>query len=208
MLNEDELLVNGYVRQCQHTVIQLIPDVLIWMIYEYFVYGLFGKHSSNIWVHGDDKQYATALTGKRCCVYGYDLLDSTSDKLITYEIKFNTRLDGTVIGITNNSKNTEASVFNKDSSHIYYGYDNEGDKYSTDKNEYGTEYGREYGKRDIVKMELNLSKRTIEFYVNDECQGIAFDDIKVGDDIKYKLVIEFWVRDGSCKIINFTEKQL
>ena len=58
-----------------------------------------------------------------------------------------------------------------------------------------SKFGRFYGANDIfitgdvIKMELNLKNRQIEYYKNDECLGVAFDFIDVGEGIDYRLYV-------------------
>ena len=53
-----------------------------------------------------------------------------------------------------------------------------------------------------------VAKNTINQGVNDEDQGIAYDDIKTGEDIYYRLAVSFRRdnEESSVEIIDFSRK--
>ena len=56
---------------------------------------------------------------------------------------------------------------------------------------------------DIVQMELNLDTRQLIYYINDRSLGPAYEDIDIGEDIKYKLAIHIYSKDATIKLIDF-----
>lgn len=69
------------------------------------------------------------------------------------------------------------------------------------------EYMSAFGDGDIVKMEINTNHGTIQFHVNDENQGIAFDNIDFSIN-KYRLRIRLGDNGYSMRLIEFTTKKL
>ena len=60
-------------------------------------------------------------------------------------------------------------------------------------------YSNQYGKGDQVVYTLNLQNRTFSIK-----NFVIFDDIKVGNDIKYRFVVQFGTKDGSVSLLNFS----
>ena len=208
----EQLLVFGFIRNCQSLLPNLIipsPLYLIFFDY-YYISDLFGKHSPCIEVSGDGNDTIKANTSDRCCAYGYQWIDSISNKLIKYEVRIN-RCDpfdsATMIGITTDDSNINCAFRQTTEKQIFYAFDNDGDKYWHDAVSYRS-YGDTFEQGDVVRMELNLSTGTIIYYINDESQGIAFKDIEKGDDIKYKLAVELYNDEDSCTIISHSEECL
>lgn len=105
---------------------------------------------------------------------------------------------GIFIGIINDDKYPNQAFFSKKNS--YYVYENAKWLYTANKS---IRYGNHYGNNDIILIELNLKKATLEFYKNDESQGIASTNIVKNDDTKYKLMISLYSEGDSVEIVNF-----
>ena len=60
-------------------------------------------------------------------------------------------------------------------------------------------------KGSVVKMELNLKRKELTFYVDGECLGVAFDDIKCGEDRYYRMAIEFQFSGSSARLVDYWE---
>lgn len=78
-----------------------------------------------------------------------------------------------------------------------------------DNNTYGFYDGPSYSKycdeftgNNAVSIKLNLKLRQVSFIINGKDQGVAFDDIGVDTDIKYRLFIRLY-RGQSVQIVNF-----
>ena len=71
----------------------------------------------------------------------------------------------------------------------------------------GTNYGKKgFKEGDIVKMEINTLEKIIEFFINDESQGIAFKDEEINIDKIYNPAISINGKDDEIKIINFEQE--
>ena len=55
----------------------------------------------------------------------------------------------------------------------------------------------------MLTMELNLKTKQLIYYVDDECYGVAFQDVKTSKNIKYKLAVSLCHNHQSMKIIKF-----
>eukprot|EP01084_Bolivina_argentea_P117131 208069_1 len=64
-------------------------------------------------------------------------------------------------------------------------------------------YGKIYETGDKVTICLDLEKKELSFKLNGDDQGVAFDDIKVGPEIKYRLIVKLWDLEQSVKIDKF-----
>ena len=62
---------------------------------------------------------------------------------------------------------------------------------------------------DVVDIKLDLKKRNIEYFVNDESVGVMFKDIPVGDDMQYRLVIYMGhtYNNGTCVSIEYFQRK-
>ena len=98
----------------------------------------------------------------------------------------------------------------------YYCISSNGMKYShydTQGSRAGIKYGKMwYSFEPVIKMKLNTKECTSEFYVDDESQGIAFEDIKFDDETDYYFAMSTYVNDqsglNSFEIIDFDEQLL
>ena len=42
---------------------------------------------------------------------------------------------------------------------------------------------------DIISIKLDLKQRNIEYFVNDKSLGVVFENVPIGEDIKYRLAM-------------------
>ena len=68
------------------------------------------------------------------------------------------------------------------------------------------EYGDGYITGDTISIKLNLKKREIKFGKNNKDQGVAFDNIDIGEGIKYRLLIETHYIHDSVEIMRYFTK--
>ena len=59
----------------------------------------------------------------------------------------------------------------------------------------------------IVSMKLNMKERDIEYFVNNKSIGIPFDNLPIGDDIKYRLAISLEM-EIQVTLMNFEYLQI
>lgn len=119
-----------------------------------------------------------------------------------------TMLSPLEIGITD-----KMDINDKENNHYFYC--SSGQKNSIISNSYFgypfnqkyEQYGKAFGLNDVIKMKLNVLKKTLRFYVNDKAQGIAFNDIVFGKNQKYKMALSINEKDISVQLIDFKTKK-
>ena len=118
---------------------------------------------------------------------------------------------GCIIGISCKDTYFDTSFCQKDNT--FYAMDIDGDKVSNVNGfvKFETYHDKCWDgikESDTITLELNLLKKTISSYINDEWKGIAFENIKTGADMKYKLAVFLVTEDDSCSIIDYHEEYL
>ena len=53
------------------------------------------------------------------------------------------------------------------------------------------------------KMKIDFKSQILEYFVNNKSEGIAIDNIKIGDNIKYKLGIILYDNNVGVELIDF-----
>ena len=64
---------------------------------------------------------------------------------------------------------------------------------------------KKYGQNDTVSIILDLRKRTINYLVNEQNQGIAYRNIKKDDETKYQLIVALESKDDCIEIVDFSK---
>ena len=68
-------------------------------------------------------------------------------------------------------------------------------------------YGDACKSGDVVVMEVDMKDRSIIYFINDISQGTAFENIKRGRLVHYKLAITLQEPNDGCTMIDFKEFQ-
>ena len=105
------------------------------------------------------------------------------------------------IGLTYQSLKDNENNQDGDKSITFYGYDADGLTCAGSVTYY--QYGEKYGCNDIISMELNVKDRTLQFYKNNESQGIAYDNLKFDKDMVYKMTVAMSSKGNSVQLIQF-----
>merc|ERR1712037_708594 len=116
--------------------------------------------------------------------FGNICIGSKSKKICKWKIKVNKSCGSMIIGISSDWTSHDGFYSNTASS--TYGYGCYGMKYKNGKSD---EYSSYWKKGIVVGIKLDLKQRIIEFYKNEQSQGIAFENIDIDDDLSYKLAI-------------------
>ena len=66
-------------------------------------------------------------------------------------------------------------------------------------------YGKKYGDTDIITMKLDLGKQTLEYFINEESQGIAVHDVIKDNDIYYRFAISMYDQADSVQLLDFEQ---
>ena len=64
------------------------------------------------------------------------------------------------------------------------------------------EYAKPFKNNDIIKMTVNVKEEYLEFYKNNESQGIALDDMNF-DDKEYHMAVALFYADDAIELIDF-----
>merc|ERR1712154_355321 len=56
---------------------------------------------------------------------------------------------------------------------------------------------------DVIGVQLNLKDKNIEFFCNGKSQGVAYNNIGIGEDISYKLAVFIFQENDKVTIRNF-----
>lgn len=208
--NFEELLVNGYIRDIEENLNMIIPATIYTMCLNYRgMMDWFSKPGYEISL-SDDGLIATkksdAMRTFANTSYGTKWIDTNQNSIVkwTFEI---IQGKGIIIGIANNDFSAEHKFFDKTRrNNIYYAYGNNGifydynNKSARDTVKYGDKYGEQY---DVIMMELNLKTGTIEYYKNEESQGIVNTASIKHAETKYKMMVSLLDPGDSVKILDF-----
>ena len=224
------LLVFGYIHDQKDLVSDMIipsPIYLLCLVY-YYINKICGdKHSSLIEVSGENNETITVIkeedslgidensdkleillhslrSNAPSCAYGYDWIDSMSNKKVTYKIKLVKLSNECQIGISTTDTNFDSFCI---VNNTFYAIDEEGDKWcnfdgGTMFEDYDEICSYDIGQGDTVTIELDLIKKTISFYINDKWKGIAFSNIDTGENIKYKLAVKLNNLHDCCTVVD------
>lgn len=142
--------------------------------------------------------------------FGSITIPSTQNFICKWCIHINKGND-LMIGITSFNEKNEKQNYLKPGEAIWhqngdsYCYWSKCGKYYVNKNAEETwpEYGDTFGDNDNIYIKLDLPKREISFNKNGVDQGIAYKNISIHKDIKYKLAISMYDKQSSVTIKSF-----
>ena len=106
------------------------------------------------------------ITNRYNCIYSWTL------KLVKLDIF------DTFIGIdASNKEHIDRNFTGNTTTNGHYAINARGSKFTMKTEREVFSYGKKMNTGDIVKMEINTKNRTMQFWINGESQGIAFDNI-------------------------------
>ena len=215
--DKSQKLLGGYLRNIygdkaekDHIIPDLVLNICLLFYFrrEHFAVIVNGwKGKVNFTLSNDDKT-ASLVNGCYGNVYGNIKIDSLSEAVYKWTIKVENK----------KTKNWAQYI------ELGVSGDEPGDKYfygnTAPKNTFmckGTGYVhgkcrvQEYFANvrwkdgDIVGIKLDLKKKDIEYFVNDKSVGVLYEDIPVGQDIKYRCIV-YINHDGGCATIEHFER--
>lgn len=161
----------------------------------------------------EDKLSVTKKKGEsdwRNACYGSVTIPSKSNIICEWELKISNppgETAGIVLGIARKEDITQYLWDTlKDKDQYVYAYGNWSAKTNArdiDNVDYGD---GEYHDNCKVKIHLNMKLGQISFSIEDLNHGIAFDNIKKGDDIEYRLMVSLFFVGGKVEILDFHSK--
>lgn len=196
-------LVNGYIREMDSILKQIIPDPIIHFILSFYYLGdYFAKFDTKYWKITDKNTTIEKLKRGGWSIpscFGNMIIRSEQGGIYQWIFKLlktNTCMD---FGISSNCNMDQAFSVCDDSSNYCARY--AAHKVSKDKQVYWP--GFHYKTGDKLTMELNLDQKSLSFYVNEKFIGIAWDNIDVGPDINYRMAVFFLHNACSVKLLSF-----
>ena len=203
-----KLLIFGYIRnQCNvHRISTNIPDLICFIILLYFMeQEYFDKPGKGCEI-SEDKLSITQNTG-----YGYNSttyckqwIPSTSNLVVTWTFQIEYIDLQMLIGVTDNADCTD-----KDFSELNttYALGSNGDWRIGDGTVIDEDVAEmEFSTGDEIVFILNLVERTILFKVSDKEKIVVWNDIKVSEEIEYKLAVCLRSNVNKIKLIDFSKE--
>ena len=135
------------------------------------------------------------------CSFGIIEIESKSDMICQWDLNIKSRptwYGGIIVGIAS-QQTLDADPCVKGEDDYRYCYANCGAKYT---NGVKKAYGKEWSDC-TLSIHLNLKLRQLSFSVNNVNQGIAFENIKKSENIKYRLMVSLFYKESFVEIINF-----
>ena len=215
---ETQIVVHGYNRRITHTLagcnlFENIPPIInsLCILYylnpEYFAIAGKGVQLST------DKMTisSTKDTPFGNTSYGLQFISSTEAVKCRWSIKVNETLTRKMtIGISSNDEFDKAYTrwrrIGTYTGYKHYGYNGYVGCITSING--ATKYGQEYGKNDVVHVELDLLNKEVTFYKNEVSQGVAFNNIAIGESIKYRLAIQMSDENTSLTLIKFVKHKI
>eukprot|EP01084_Bolivina_argentea_P259276 437444_1 len=229
------LLTYGYIRNHENendiNVAYPIYNICLLHYYIHFYFG--NNHSSKAQLFGNNHETVTFIDEfdeddpnqlfDTCWVYGKHWIHSISNKIIKYHIKINNNSGRSLsIGIISNDQQTETMQTNGISiqNDIYhYTFDDDGykNRNDLDENFFSVDYNYNYGYWDgclvILTLDLKVRSLSLDIEFTNDFQHLEhkfkhgqWNNIKIGNDIKYKLAISAGWKDHSVTILNYSQK--
>ena len=151
----------------------------------------------------DDRKIICCNTGwKNESVFGKYVIPSSKGGIYTWTFKVIHYDTSLYIGITSDIAGKFSDCFAENTTGSNYAAYYCGYKLSKGvKKDYNSFKSLNHG--DIMKMELDLNKKTLGFWRNDENLGPAYKNIDVGDKIKYKMAISMLNKDTKIELSSF-----
>eukprot|EP01084_Bolivina_argentea_P299263 515826_1 len=139
------------------------------------------------------------------CSYGITQICSKHNIVCQWDLKikkihpdavdwgFNIAPDNVIIGVTSHEVDPD-TYCSKNHSGVLYLYCNDGNRRAKGEAAYTywDNYGMKCGENDKVSVCLDLKNKQVKFLINDIDQGVAFENINTGDDIKYTLFVSLY----------------
>ena len=209
--NRTKYSVYGWIRKAEKDLnLCHIPLMISNTVILYFQNrDTFGKIQKNIIKSKDDTRINLAKIGKFAEWYGgvgSIQIDSNNPCKYQWDLNVYTSSGRCVIGITslnNLNDNICTGIWNEKGIHyLHCGRATVWRKES--ESDYGcwVEYGTSFEKGK-VSIHLDLKKKEIRYSLNDKDDGIAYENIKTGKDVKYRLTVSLAEIHDFVEIENF-----
>ena len=209
------LLVYGFIRDINHMDVASanIPDLILFVIILYLMEKeYFDKHGKFDKISDDKLTVTSTLEDDNLqeydnTTYGHQWIPSISKVIVTWKFKGkNNRF--IMMGITSND-NCQSYDFSINNKATTYAFTSDG--------QWSTENGKSkatidnaiiFKRDDKISFILDLINREILIQVNDNEKKVLWTDIKVSDEIKYKLAVCMVWNKNEITLIDFNMEYL
>ena len=219
---ESRLIASGYIRSKHkslfksntHALFQNIPiPISLLCALYYYTYDQFLELPPDMDLTKDEETIGIANSNRDCFSFGELVISSTSNGVYRWNLRVLSTENHMRIGIMSSPWNVHRSMIDlfvqrSDSQKFYLYCPTYGRKPITHEDfpwDDGDIDSKQLRDNDIVCMELNLRKKSVRFYINNEDRGIVCNRIQVGKDIQYRLAVSLVKGNPSMSIIKFTE---
>ena len=201
--------VNGYIKKQQNLLphkenpYYLIPPLVTHLILLYYFNNEYFVNTPKGYIISHDKKTIQKTEWSTVSMYGNIIIPSTRSGIYYWSFKVLQVEVNLTFGITSDIEHSFESSFWSDENHSNYGAMYSGHKVSKANPEFNYSFD-DLNNNDIVKMELDLNKKELSYWVNDKYIGPAYTDIDVGEDIKYKMAVDMMRQDTKVQFIDFS----
>eukprot|EP01084_Bolivina_argentea_P061363 112134_1 len=214
--HKEQLIVFGYIHQAQTVLhsdspIHIIPSLVTHVVlYYYHIPECFEHFASGLQCisMSDDRMiFSKTKESILLTFYGSSVISSQSKSIHEWKFEIIDCRENICIGIDEAIYKFKDSDFAGQSKTANYAYYSGGAKYWNCYLEY-TPYGQSFRAGDIVTMILNLNEGCLIFAVNNEDQGVCFDNIIIGDRLSYCMAVSVCSTDcASVKLLCHSMKE-
>ena len=211
-VHKPKCFVEGYVREYADKIKRTVPSVIAVLMYKYYWIPPTEKFESigNRMKFWDDEHMEVRQSYDRTWnhAFGSIIIDASEKKTYLWRFRITGCYahNGLRIGIAQYMIGLKKqSIIQKPN---IWSYCSDGLKYdsTSKKSKNGEDYGDEYDIDDIVEMKLTFPAKksfgVLRYIVNDEDQGIAFDEIAKQDN--YKMIISMGAKRTSIKLLKYS----
>ena len=202
--DDTKYLLSGFIRRMEKEVNNDIPEVIMMIILSFYYIAEYFKDTD---CELSEKNTKITSAGHNRNGYGNLIIDSTSNGCHQWQFKIGFIKFSLMVGITESSINTTCPIYTVKGKG--YGYHSRG-KTCIPKSK-GTGYKSiekkpRFKEGDKVQMVLNLDKKSLSFKLN-EGDTCSIENIKIGQDIDYKLAVFMGDPGDSLQLISYHKER-
>ena len=204
--------VNGYIRDKQELLpyeensYYIIPSLVIHLILSYYIEPEYFTNNPGGYKVSDDKKTITKIDASEPSIYGNIIIPSTRKGIYSWIFKILCIKTNTSFGITSDIDCTyKGGEFWQTSKFPAYAAVYAGHRASKGKMEYEYPEFNQIRANSMIKMVLDLSKKELIFWVDNQNLGVAYKDIDVGEDIKYRMAVDMYNASTKMCLIDYNE---
>ena len=198
-------VLNGFIRNIQKSIDNIIPDEIMIVILSFYYLTEYFKDTKCSLTEQNTK--ITLKSGYNNNAYGNIHIDSINHNGLCHHwiFKIGTIRNKPIIGIVQVDVTKLIGIYM--ATGRGYGYYGAGRVLipRQAQNDYDFVYGKpKFEEGDTVEMVLNLKAKRLMFYINDDdTSSVAIDNIKVGDNIKYKMAAFLREHGNWMKLVKY-----